>query len=63
MCIIINHFNIHRYAFTPLMDDSDDEEIEEFVASTNIGTVTSWEPYPEHLKHLQGPILLWCTYI
>ncbi|KAL3050163.1 transmembrane protein 87A isoform X1 [Trematomus bernacchii] len=28
--------NNQRYAFTPLMDDSDDEEIEEFVASTNI---------------------------
>lgn len=29
--------NVHRYAFTPLMDDSDDEEIEEFIASTNFG--------------------------
>ncbi|XP_063731055.1 transmembrane protein 87A [Eleginops maclovinus] len=28
--------NNQRYAFTPLMDDSDDEEIEEFIASTNI---------------------------
>ncbi|XP_008320491.1 transmembrane protein 87A isoform X1 [Cynoglossus semilaevis] len=28
--------NNQRYAFTPLIDDSDDEEIEEFVASTNI---------------------------
>ncbi|XP_038593133.1 transmembrane protein 87A isoform X1 [Micropterus salmoides] len=27
--------NNQRYAFTPLIDDSDDEEIEEFVASTN----------------------------
>ncbi|XP_028279755.1 transmembrane protein 87A isoform X2 [Parambassis ranga] len=27
--------NNQRYAFTPLMDDSDDEEIEEFIASTN----------------------------
>ncbi|XP_035519552.1 transmembrane protein 87A isoform X2 [Morone saxatilis] len=28
--------NNQRYAFTPLIDDSDDEEIEEFVTSTNI---------------------------
>ncbi|XP_042358302.1 transmembrane protein 87A isoform X2 [Plectropomus leopardus] len=28
--------NNQRYAFTPLMDDSDDEEIEEFIASTNL---------------------------
>ncbi|XP_037534512.1 transmembrane protein 87A [Nematolebias whitei] len=28
--------NNQRYAFTPLMDDSDDEEIEEFTASTNL---------------------------
>ncbi|XP_034408274.1 transmembrane protein 87A isoform X2 [Cyclopterus lumpus] len=28
--------NNQRYAFTPLIDDSDDEEIEEFIASTNI---------------------------
>ncbi|XP_042289668.1 transmembrane protein 87A isoform X1 [Thunnus thynnus] len=28
--------NNQRYAFTPLMDDSDDEEIEEFIASSNI---------------------------
>ncbi|XP_077438358.1 transmembrane protein 87B isoform X4 [Vanacampus margaritifer] len=28
--------NNQRYAFTPLMDDSDDEEIEEFIASANI---------------------------
>ncbi|KAM6922409.1 transmembrane protein 87A isoform 2-T2 [Lycodopsis pacificus] len=28
--------NNQRYAFTPLIDDSDDEEIEEFVASTNL---------------------------
>ncbi|XP_011482956.1 transmembrane protein 87B isoform X2 [Oryzias latipes] len=28
--------NNQRYAFTPLMDDSDDEEIEEFVASANL---------------------------
>nr|XP_046258371.1 transmembrane protein 87A isoform X1 [Scatophagus argus] len=27
--------NNQRYAFTPLIDDSDDEEIEEFVTSTN----------------------------
>ncbi|XP_061766469.1 transmembrane protein 87A [Nerophis ophidion] len=27
--------NNQRYAFTPLMDDSDDEEIEEFIASSN----------------------------
>ncbi|KAF6723716.1 Transmembrane protein 87A [Oryzias melastigma] len=30
--------NNQRYAFTPLMDDSDDEDIEEFVASANLGT-------------------------
>ncbi|XP_054655543.1 transmembrane protein 87A isoform X1 [Dunckerocampus dactyliophorus] len=29
--------NNQRYAFTPLIDDSDDEEIEEFIASANIG--------------------------
>ncbi|XP_029031176.1 transmembrane protein 87A [Betta splendens] len=29
--------NNQRYAFTPLMDDSDDEEIEEFIASENLG--------------------------
>ncbi|XP_024153331.1 transmembrane protein 87A isoform X1 [Oryzias melastigma] len=28
--------NNQRYAFTPLMDDSDDEDIEEFVASANL---------------------------
>ncbi|XP_057704183.1 transmembrane protein 87A isoform X2 [Corythoichthys intestinalis] len=28
--------NNQRYAFTPLIDDSDDEEIEEFMASANI---------------------------
>ncbi|XP_061646235.1 transmembrane protein 87A isoform X3 [Phyllopteryx taeniolatus] len=28
--------NNQRYAFTPLIDDSDDEEIEEFIASPNI---------------------------
>ncbi|KAM9809883.1 transmembrane protein 87A isoform 2-T2 [Syngnathus typhle] len=28
--------NNQRYAFTPLIDDSDDEEIEEFVASANM---------------------------
>ncbi|XP_071754046.1 transmembrane protein 87B isoform X1 [Centroberyx gerrardi] len=28
--------NNQRYAFTPLMDDSDDEEIEEFLASANL---------------------------
>lgn len=31
-------FCADRYAFTPLIDDSDDEEIEEFIASSNIGT-------------------------
>lgn len=36
-------FNMHRYAFTPLIDDSDDEEIEEFTASANIGTVKTLE--------------------
>lgn len=34
--------NIHRYAFTPLIDDSDDEEIEEFIASENLGIVLCW---------------------
>uniref|UniRef100_A0AAY4E306 GOST seven transmembrane domain-containing protein n=1 Tax=Denticeps clupeoides TaxID=299321 RepID=A0AAY4E306_9TELE len=29
--------NNQRYAFTPLMDDSDDEEIEEFLVSANLG--------------------------
>lgn len=33
------YLNIHRYAFTPLIDDSDDEEIEEFIASENLGIV------------------------
>ncbi|XP_023267563.1 transmembrane protein 87B isoform X2 [Seriola lalandi dorsalis] len=28
--------NNQRYAFTPLIDDSDDEEIEEFIAASNI---------------------------
>ncbi|XP_068424543.1 transmembrane protein 87A [Clinocottus analis] len=28
--------NNQRYAFTPLIDDSDDEEIEEFITSTNL---------------------------
>ncbi|MBN3298430.1 TM87A protein, partial [Amia calva] len=28
--------NNQRYAFTPLMDDSDDEEIEEFLVSSNV---------------------------
>ncbi|GLD66594.1 transmembrane protein 87B isoform X1 [Lates japonicus] len=28
--------NNQRYAFTPLIDDSDDEEIEEFIASANL---------------------------
>ncbi|XP_071337080.1 transmembrane protein 87A isoform X1 [Trachinotus anak] len=28
--------NNQRYAFTPLIDDSDDEEIEEFIASSNL---------------------------
>ena len=28
-----------RYAFTPLMDDSDDEEIEEFLVSANLGMI------------------------
>lgn len=30
---------LHRYAFTPLIDDSEDEEIEEFIATSNFGTV------------------------
>lgn len=30
-----------RYAFTPLIDDSDDEEIEEFSASANLCTATA----------------------
>lgn len=29
--------SVCRYAFTPLIDDSDDEEIEEFLVSANIG--------------------------
>ncbi|KAM8738870.1 transmembrane protein 87A isoform 2-T2 [Acanthopagrus schlegelii] len=29
--------NNQRYAFTPLMDDSDDEEIDEFIATGNLG--------------------------
>ncbi|KAL4641273.1 transmembrane protein 87B isoform X1 [Arapaima gigas] len=29
--------NNQRYAFTPLIDDSDDEEIEEFLVSSNLG--------------------------
>lgn len=36
----INPCVLHRYAFTPLIDDSDDEEIEEFNASANFCTVT-----------------------
>lgn len=32
-------FVLNRYAFTPLMDDSDDEEIEDFLVSANLGTV------------------------
>ncbi|CAJ1067432.1 transmembrane protein 87A-like isoform X2 [Xyrichtys novacula] len=53
--------NNQRYAFTPLIDDSDDEEIEEFIASSNIadgiklrasknetnGTVKPSEPNPD----------------
>uniref|UniRef100_A0A3Q2XY90 Transmembrane protein 87B n=1 Tax=Hippocampus comes TaxID=109280 RepID=A0A3Q2XY90_HIPCM len=31
--------NNQRYAFTPLIDDSDDEEIEEFIASANIAGI------------------------
>lgn len=38
-----HNFIARRYAFTPLIDDSDDEEIEEFIASSNIGMVTSWK--------------------
>ncbi|XP_048863170.1 transmembrane protein 87A isoform X1 [Brienomyrus brachyistius] len=29
--------NNQRYAFTPLIDDSDDEEVEEFLVSSNLG--------------------------
>lgn len=36
--------DLHRYAFTPLIDDSDDEEIEEFIASSNLGALT-WKRY------------------
>lgn len=32
--------SFQRYAFTPLMDDSDDEEIEEFLANSNFGMIT-----------------------
>lgn len=38
-----HNFIASRYAFTPLIDDSDDEEIEEFIASSNIGTVNIME--------------------
>ncbi|XP_074532184.1 transmembrane protein 87A [Halichoeres trimaculatus] len=62
--------NNQRYAFTPLMDDSDDEEIEEFTASANIaegiklrsksetnGTVKPAEPNPdEDLKWVEDNI-------
>lgn len=40
--IIRNHIFVlysYRYAFTPLIDDSEDEEIEEFIATSNFGTV------------------------
>lgn len=43
--IIAVYLNPSRYAFTPLIDDSDDEEIEEFTAAANLGRVTSREPY------------------
>ncbi|KAI4903491.1 hypothetical protein NFI96_031300, partial [Prochilodus magdalenae] len=33
--------NNQRYAFTPLIDDSDDEEIEEFLVSANISQLSS----------------------
>lgn len=50
-----HNFNVHRYAFTPLIDDSDDEEIEEFVASTNFGTVTcKCYFHPECCKRLES---------
>ncbi|XP_058507697.1 transmembrane protein 87A [Solea solea] len=64
--------NNQRYAFTPLIDDSDDdEEIEEFIASTNIadgiklrasksesnGTARSTDPNPEEdLKWVEDNI-------
>lgn len=40
LLLLSPQFNLHRYAFTPLIDDSDDEEIEEFIASANLGMVT-----------------------
>lgn len=47
------YFNANRYAFTPLIDDSDDEEVEEFVASPNLGTVPLLERFfnTEQYKH------------
>ncbi|XP_005737119.1 transmembrane protein 87A isoform X3 [Pundamilia nyererei] len=63
--------NNQRYAFTPLIDDSDDEEIEEFIASTNLadgiklratknetnGTVKPAETNPdENLKWVEDNI-------
>lgn len=63
--------NNQRYAFTPLIDDSDDEEIEEFIASANLadgiklranktetnGTAKPAEPNPdEDLKWVEDNI-------
>ncbi|XP_018548550.1 transmembrane protein 87A isoform X2 [Lates calcarifer] len=62
--------NNQRYAFTPLIDDSDDEEIEEFIASANLdgiklratksemnGTVKPTETNPdEDLKWVEDNI-------
>ncbi|XP_026211879.1 transmembrane protein 87A isoform X1 [Anabas testudineus] len=63
--------NNQRYAFTPLIDDSDDEEIEEFIASENLaagiklrsakgetnGTVKAAETHPdEDLKWVEDNI-------
>lgn len=36
-CLISLCGVVCRYAFTPLIDDSDDEEIEEFLVSANLG--------------------------
>lgn len=41
---LILGFSLHchalRYAFTPLIDDSDDEDIEEFLVSANLGMMS-----------------------
>lgn len=52
--IITNFFCTSRYAFTPLIDDSDDDEIE-FIASSNIGTVFNMKA----LKNCKYVVLFW----